>query len=356
MAFNQKSLAWLKQNLWDKLDRPETYTVENVLKDLRSQTDAISKSETPPPSLAASSISFSDVIKMFQLQISDVDQSFETWRLGRKDLFDVPTTLKDSLSELSYVMGSSTKNEAYVRCRIDSTLISCIAAERRLAEGNSSSDASQPPRMVELERPVTPGETKPLQLQLETPLKCLVEYEGKPRMLTGFADYSIWYDEIDLGTNLVVIEAKRDGYTGSARSQCLAYMGIVHTVRRSSQRMHKVIYGICTDGTQYRFLRIDNNSIVTQSQILEWGAAIINKMIVSYIRYIIRAAIHASPRTSPVKPAAQRETLLEAFNTRAQFDYGFRNLNFKDNSCDEVDNDDDIIQLDEDEEIPDAKD
>ncbi len=187
-------------------------------------------------------------------------------------------------------MGDSEQNEAFTRCHINATLISCIAAERRFAEetGKDISIASSPPPpMIELERPVTPGETKPLQLQLETPLKYLVEYEGEARMLAGFADYSLWYDKKDMGTNLVVVEAKRFGNTASAKSQCLAYMGkqnllerllhlrklvftvtncqlsaIVHDIRKAARKMHKVIYGICTDGTQYQFLRIDNNSVV----------------------------------------------------------------------------------------------
>lgn len=125
-------------------------------------------------------------------------------------------------------MGDSEQNEAFARCHINATLISCIAAERRFAEKtgkDTSIISSRSPPMIELERPVTPGETKPLQLQLETPLKYLVEYEGEARMLTGFADYSLWYDKKDMGTNLVVVEAKRFGNTTSAKSQCLAYMG-----------------------------------------------------------------------------------------------------------------------------------
>jgi len=102
-------------------------------------------------------------------------------------------------------------------------------------------------------------------------------------MLTGFADYSLWYDEPKtMGTNLVVVEAKRSGNAGSGEAQCLAYMGrlnsqegmkfdsvlslivlaIVHDIRKLAHKRHKVIYGICTDGAQYQFLRIDNNSAV----------------------------------------------------------------------------------------------
>jgi type I site-specific restriction endonuclease len=80
--------------------------------------------------------------------------------------------------------------------------------------------------MIDLERPVTPKETGPVQLQFPTPLKYLVAYKKQKRMLTGFADYSLWYDEAEtMGTNLVVVEAKRNGNAASAEAQCLAYMG-----------------------------------------------------------------------------------------------------------------------------------
>jgi hypothetical protein len=143
-------------------------------------------------------------------------------------------------------MGDSEQNEAFAQCHINATLISCIAAERRFAEeiGRDKSIASsQSPPMIELERPVTPGETKPLQLQLETPLKYLIEYEGEARILTGFADYSLWYDKKDMGTNLVVVEAKQFGNTASAKSQCLAYMGKQNLPERLLH-LHKLVFTV----------------------------------------------------------------------------------------------------------------
>jgi hypothetical protein len=79
--------------------------------------------------------------------------------------------------------------------------------------------------MVELEQLVTPTEANSLRLKLETPFKHVVEHEGQKRTLIGSADYSLWYDRTDMGTNLVVVKGKQFGDTAAVQSQCLAYMG-----------------------------------------------------------------------------------------------------------------------------------
>jgi hypothetical protein len=139
---------------------------------------------------------------------------------------------------MSYVMGNSDRNEALARASINLALASCIEPEKRLAEkaveksiGPSNAYFQPLPPMIELDRPVTPTkEIKSLNLRFETPLKCLVKYKKQERMLTGYADYSLWYDDEDMGTNLVVVDAKRCGI--SAQPQCLAYMGKLNSRKR----------------------------------------------------------------------------------------------------------------------------
>ena len=101
-------------------------------------------------------------------------------------------------------------------------------------------------------------------------------------------------------------------------------------------------------------MRIDNNSAVhyftklddkaftnskvqvTKSQPCEWGLGTSgNKKIVSYVRYIVRAAINSTPITSPEKQGAQMEARLEAYDSNSEFDYGFRNLSLEEDSEDD---------------------
>jgi hypothetical protein len=42
----------------------------------------------------------------------------------------------------------------------------------------------------------------------------------------GFADYSLWYDKDEpMGTNLLLVEAKRKSALSSVDGQLVAYMG-----------------------------------------------------------------------------------------------------------------------------------
>jgi hypothetical protein len=47
-----------------------------------------------------------------------------------------------------------------------------------------------------------------------------------PRMLSGIADYTLWYnDKESMGTNLVVVVAKKYQSLSEAAKQLVAYMG-----------------------------------------------------------------------------------------------------------------------------------
>ena len=111
-------------------------------------------------------------------------------------------------------------NEALARTTINEILIVCMAEEKRHA---GSINQEKPPTS----RPMTPvPEPAPLWLQYETKLSFVVTLKGEKRLLQGFADYSLWYDKDELmGTNLLLVEAKRKGGLASADGQLVAYMG-----------------------------------------------------------------------------------------------------------------------------------
>lgn len=77
------------------------------------------------------------------------------------------------------------------------------------------------------ERPSTP-DTEPakLSLRFETRLAFVVTHMREKRTLNGLVDYTLWYDDSEaMGTNLVVVEAKRHMGLREAASQVVAYMG-----------------------------------------------------------------------------------------------------------------------------------
>ncbi len=110
-----------------------------------------------------------------------------------------------------------------------------------------------------------------LELHHETALQRQVIYKREPRLLSGFADYIIWYDEPQkskLATNLIIVEAKKRYLTDSCMGQLAAYMGVVHAGRKEQKKENSIVYGAASDRLSFRFCRIDNNG--HWSRLLEW--------------------------------------------------------------------------------------
>lgn len=162
------------------------------------------------------------------------------------------------------------------------------------------------------------------------PLSKLVTHEGETKLLSGFADYSVWYDSAKkktLATNLLIVEAKRWGTTDLALPQLAAYMGIVHTTRKEESKENYVVYGAASDGGVFRFCRIDNDGFFTHSRLLEWEEDA--DQIYSIIRSLLRAAALSSPSTTLIKDPMQRKIILESFSSpqhSQNSDYGLSNL------------------------------
>lgn len=104
---------------------------------------------------------------------------------------------------------------------------------------------------------------------------------------------------------------------------------------------------INTDGNAFWFWRVDNSSQLTRSRMYELNLGD-GSEIISCIWFIVRAAIHSSPSTSPIKDKDRREVSLEAFgdtNRTKIFDYGIGELMIDDD--DDMDFDDGDVEFDD---------
>ena len=152
--------------------------------------------------------------------------------LAEKLLFNnTNDVLGDILEEINYITHRSPVNEAYAWCRLSNTLVSAIAEEKRFAEYQATTESTANTQSTSSStllppRPSTPRQVAPVNLKFETELKCNVIFNDRPRGLSGVADYTLWYDNNEkMGTNLVVVEAKRLDEASSADQQLFAYMG-----------------------------------------------------------------------------------------------------------------------------------
>lgn len=226
----------------------------------------------------------------------------------------VPKYLTDNIDRILAVTSRTHRtNEAFTRTILDQILISAIYEENTQTLRQRASSQPEDPAVLEL--------------QHETPLQRRVTYEGQARLLSGYADYTVWYDSPirdNLATNLIIIEAKKRHYTDTCLGQLTAYMGLVHAYRKDKHKENSVIYGAASDGLSFRFCRIDNDGNWSQSGLLEWKHADDKSRIYSVFRSLIRIAALSSPSTSPIKNSQKRETILASFGSPARthkFDY-----------------------------------
>lgn len=108
-----------------------------------------------------------------------------------------------------------------------------------------------------------PSPEEPAQLELlhKTLLSRKITYKGEERTLTSYADYTLHYEsqaQGSFGTNLVIVEAKKEGSADTALPQLVSYLGIVSASRREQGKQNSVVYGIASDGVVFRFCRVDN--------------------------------------------------------------------------------------------------
>ena len=171
------------------------------------------------------------------------DNRDSSWSLASYELFEPPAALGNIAplsgckapadiiveiiqKEIEFVTSGAPMNEAYARCFLNNILVFCVGDERRLTTATTQSE----PFTVPHTPPTIPyNEPEPAQLTLrfETELKFRVKYKNEARMLSGIADYTLWYDQsASYGANLVVVEAKRRRITGEADAQVVAYMGM----------------------------------------------------------------------------------------------------------------------------------
>ena len=226
----------------------------------------------------------------------------------------VPQYLSDSIDRILAVTSETHQtNEAFSRTIIDQILISTLYEENH-------TQTTQHRASLQPEDPAV------LELQHETQFQRQIAYRGETRLLSGYADYTVWYEsqkKSNLATNLIIIEAKKINSTDTCLGQLTAYMGVVHANRKDEQKQNSVIYGAASDGLSFRFCRIDNEGNWSQSRLMEWEMGDKGR-IYSVFRSLIRIAALSSPSTSPIKNPQQREKVLASFGSperTRRFDY-----------------------------------
>ncbi|KFY86563.1 hypothetical protein V500_07563 [Pseudogymnoascus sp. VKM F-4518 (FW-2643)] len=287
-------------------------------------------SNVPPPAkkrkhmIAPTSLEIDDAMKMFGFAgIQDLD-------LEEDQTTPIPRYLIANIARIQYVTNSGEgRNEAYSRTILDQILVTAIYEESKRAD-----PARKPLAQVHHAHPVE--DPAKLELLHEVPLSAEVVHKGEHRLLSGFADYTLFYDNSGpdtLATNLVVVEAKRRGGADLALPQLIAYLGIVHRARKEQKKENSIVYGIISDGNKFRFCRVTSDGKYGESSLLEWRRVGERGKIYSMIRSIIRTAALSSPSTTPIRDPTRRKLVLSAFGSAssgdsAKMDFGIEEAKF----------------------------
>lgn len=246
----------------------------------------------------------------------------------------IPNYLHENIERIRVVTnGIGLANEAFSRMVLDQILITSIYEEGR-ARLNIE---TRVPQVMHSHQELVGDEQAwedPARLELihKPPLSRTVTYRGQQKMLSGFADCTLFYDDSrvrEMATNLLIVEAKRQNGTDSALTQLVSYMGIVYATRKEEGKINKVVFGLASDGSSFRFCRIDNDGNFARSRLLEWEHEPYRNRIYSIFRSIIRTAALSSPSTTPIKNPTRRKVVLAAFGSPGltnRFDLRLRRL------------------------------
>ncbi|KAJ9201074.1 hypothetical protein DTO164E3_3823 [Paecilomyces variotii] len=227
----------------------------------QKEVDYVLREMDKLPVLEASSLRLSEVRDSFGLKRDD--RLEEIWQLEGKDIISVPETVLSRIYDMEQALGHDPTNEVTVRWKLDIILQACVRIEQKNVAMRH------------------PGRTeKPVTLTAETHLECEIVHKGEA----------------------VLLHAKDRGNHSAALGQCLAYMAMVHKIRKQENHINSIIYGCVTDGEMFSFLRIDNDDKYSFWHCQEWDVnpSTRNKIWTHLVR-ITKCANALSHRTSVKK-------------------------------------------------------
>lgn len=132
-----------------------------------------------------------------------------------------------------------------------------------------------------------------------------VENRDKRRRLNGQIDYSVCHRQNRDEPHLIVVEAKKDNI--SPTDQFFAECATVYYQRKLKHKPNLRAFGIHTTGSWWKFICIDQDGLVKESQdfrlnINTYVEKEVND-IYQHVHYVVQQSYQHSPRTSFSNPS-----------------------------------------------------
>lgn len=129
--------------------------------------------------------------------------------------------LTDTIARIKHATSSnSLYNEAYSKALLDQIRIAPLYEENLTSQ--SGQDGA-----LQMHHAHPPKAKAPID---KIQLSRRIVFKGEERILTGFADYSLYFEsqtKAAFATNLIIVEAKKIGFADGALPQLVSYIGIV---------------------------------------------------------------------------------------------------------------------------------
>ncbi|KAJ5822724.1 hypothetical protein N7447_005064 [Penicillium robsamsonii] len=231
-----------------------------------------SQKKTPKlPTLAVGNLDTQKVEEILHLKATQPDNE-----LTHVPFISTSTELKSVLTKVDAAHSKNPLNEASIRWTLDLLLV----------YAHDIATFSQPDA----------GQNIGIQTERNWVFEP-VTYQKKKFALVGKPDYAVWYGNVDdIAVNIVIMEAKSQNSTSQGVPQCLAYMGMVHRLRRREKKKNCTVYGVTADAQFFFFLKIDEKSRWSTVMVTAAGGKFDH--ILSMLVYLLRKAREASPTHS----------------------------------------------------------
>ncbi|KAL2825326.1 hypothetical protein BDW59DRAFT_161803 [Aspergillus cavernicola] len=249
--------------------------------------------KTTLPTIAVTEIKPKHVETIFDL-VRETDRG-SIWHLKPEERRNVPDHLRAMLVDYALALGDTNDDEAAIRARVDAILLTTLAAKKRQEFGQYGEGKGKGKRTSTQSQ----GSFKSLHWKFEKSIKFPWRYKGKPHLISGRVDYTLWYGSPEEAeTNMVVVEAKKYGDTSTGEHQALCYMGMIHHARKKAGRSSTPIYGIATDSFNWQFIRLDAQGRVST----RWFSWLEGHQveIISHVHKIMSHAAMLSPISTNV--------------------------------------------------------
>jgi len=166
--------------------------------------------------------------------------------------------------------------------------------------------------------PKSPAQPLPIKVFPEMALSVQVKRGSREWHISGVADWAIGYGdraELEDGTVLLAVKAKRKPFLFQAEAQLLAYLATIRQLRIQANKKNVMAQGFYSDGENYRFLCIRNNGTVMRSA--PYDVTVhpkYLKTVFNFLLSMLSTAAKSSPNTSPTKPGTEQDERIEHFD------------------------------------------